>query len=106
MGSYDGPTPARCSCTGSATGAPLQVERLECRQTTTPWERPPAHLLRRFLLDRFNHLRLPRVGAARRAPPSILRYYTNKAILWMTVQLPIDLRQPAVAILRRPCVRL
>ena len=27
-----------------------------------------------FLLDRFNHIRLPWVGAARRAPPSILRY--------------------------------
>ncbi len=65
MGSFDGHTPARWSCTGSATGAPLQVERLECRQTTTPWERPPAHLLRRFLLDRFNHIRLVWVGDAR-----------------------------------------
>ena len=31
-------------------------------------------------------------------PLSILRYYTiNKAILWTTIQLTIDLRQPAVA---------
>jgi hypothetical protein len=72
-----------------------------CRRTTA-WRRPPAHLLRRSLLDRFNHMRLPRVGDARRAPQSILRYYTNEAILWMPIQLTIHLGQPAVAISRRP----
>src|SRR5262249_21633121 len=98
VGSYDGHTPP-------APG--LQRKLLfrlksSCRQTT-PWRRPPAHLLRRFLLDRFNHIRLPHAGDARRAPLSILSYYTNKAILRMTIQLlSIDLRQPAVVILRKP----
>ena len=72
----------------------------ECRQTTC-LETPPAHLLRRFLLDRFSHMRsLRELAHARRAPPSILRYYTNKGNFMDDNSLTIHLGQPAEVVYR------
>src|ERR1700730_13112523 len=82
----------------------FRLKGSDARQTT-PWRRPLPHLLRRFLLDRINHMYPPHAPPSRALPPpcrtsrSAFRYYTNKAILWITIKLTVILG----SVRWRPC---
>ena len=73
---------ARCTCSGSAAGARLQVARPECGRTgpsgtvaraPAPAVSPGPH----------QPSAPPLAGDAHQAPRSALIYYDNRAILWM-----------------------